>query len=304
MSTFIIIQQMIVIAILVGIGFFLCKSGTIDDSVSKSLSSIVIDVCNPALILSCILTGDMNISHRELLVAIGIAFLLYALLCLLGFLIPKLIQIPSAEQKYYALMTVYGNIGFIGIPLARAVLSDTGMLYVVVMNIMFSLYFYTHGILTLGGKSEKIKMTQMFGPGTIMSIVALVVFWFHLPLPKILSDSVVYLGNATVFLSMSLLGASLSKTSFRTICREKRMWIYLPIRMILLPLLLAFTLRAFHFSEDMVQAFCLMVSMPAANMPLIQAEKTGKNTMLLSQGIMMTTVISFVTITLVMSIVF
>ena len=32
MSTFIIIQQMIVIAILVGIGFFLCKSGTIDDA--------------------------------------------------------------------------------------------------------------------------------------------------------------------------------------------------------------------------------------------------------------------------------
>ena len=54
-----------------------------------------------------------------MLVAIGIAFLLYALLCLLGFLIPKLIQIPSAEQKYYALMTVYGIDSGIRVSLSR-----------------------------------------------------------------------------------------------------------------------------------------------------------------------------------------
>lgn len=303
MSTIIIIQQMAVIAILVGVGILLCKKDMIDDSTSKSLSALVLDVCNPALILSCILTGDMKATHRELLIAVGIALILYLLLCAAGILIPKLIRVPDAEQKYYNLMTVYGNVGFIGIPVAKAVLSDTGMLYVVVINVMFGLFFYTHGILTLSGKKEKIRVSRMLNLGTITSVLALVLFWFDISLPDIIATSIVYLGNATVFLSMSLLGASLTKISFRTVFKEKRMWAFIPVRMLLLPLILAYALRALHFSEDMVQAFCLMVSMPTANLPLIQAEKAGKNTRLLSQGVMVTTIVSFVTVTLVMSII-
>lgn len=304
MSTLIILQQMAVIAILVGVGIMLYKRGMVDDDTSKRLSAIVIDVCNPALVMSCILTGDIKATHQELLTAVGVAVIIYGLLCVLGILIPKLIRVPDIEQKYYNLMTVYTNVGFIGIPVGKAVLSDTGMLYVIVFNVMFCLFFYTHGIQVLGEKKEKIKLSKLFSPGTIMSLLTLVVFWFDISLPDILGNSIVYVGNATVFLSMSLLGISLAKAAFREALKEKSIWSYILVRMLLLPVLLAYVLRALHFSEDMVQAFCLMVSMPVANLPLIQAEKTGENTQILSQGILVTTVVSFLTITIVMSLVF
>lgn len=304
MSTLIILQQMAVIAILVGVGIMLYKRGMVDDATSKRLSAIVIDVCNPALVMSCVLTGEIKATHKELLTAVGVAVIIYSLLCVLGILIPKLIRVPDIEQKYYNLMTVYTNVGFIGIPVGKAVLSDTGMLYVIVFNVMFCLFFYTHGIQVLGGKKEKIKLSKLFSPGTIMSLLTLVVFWFDISLPDVLGNSIVYLGNATVFLSMSLLGISLAKAAFQEALKEKSIWSYILVRMLLLPILLAYVLRALHFSEDMVQAFCLMVSMPVANLPLIQAEKTGENTQILSRGIMVTTVVSFVTITIVMSVVF
>ncbi len=304
MSTLIILQQMAVIAILVGIGVMLCKRGMVDEAASKRLSAIVIDICNPALVMSCILTGDMKATHKELLTAVGVAVIIYGLLCVLGILIPKLIGVSDIEQKYYNLMTVYTNVGFIGIPVGKAVLSDTGMLYVIVFNIMFCLFFYTHGVQVLGEKKEKIQFSKLLNPGTIMSLLALAVFWFDITLPDIFADSIIYVGNATVFLSMSLLGISLAKAAFREGFQEKSIWPYILVRMLLLPIVLAYVLRALRFSEDMVQAFCLMVSMPAANLPLIQAEKTGENTQLLSRGIMVTTVVSFVTITVVMSVVF
>lgn len=304
MSTLIILQQMAVIAILVGVGIMLYKRGMVDDATSKRLSAIVIDVCNPALVMSCVLTGDIKATHKELLTAVGVAVVIYGLLCVLGILIPKLIRVPAIEQKYYNLMTVYTNVGFIGIPVGKAVLSDTGMLYVIVFNVMFCLFFYTHGIQVLGGKKEKIKLSKLLSPGTIMSLLTLVVFWFDISLPDVLGNSIVYLGNATVFLSMSLLGISLAKAAFKEALKEKSIWPYILVRMLLLPILLAYVLRALHFSEDMVQAFCLMVSMPVANLPLIQAEKTGENTQILSRGIMVTTVVSFVTITIVMGVVF
>lgn len=304
MSTLIILQQMAVIAILVGIGIMLYKKAMVDDETSKKLSAIVIDVCNPALVMSCVLTGNIKATHKELLTAVGVAVVIYSLLCLLGIVIPKVIGVVDIEQKYYNLMTVYTNVGFIGIPVGKAVLSDTGMLYVIVFNVMFCLFFYTHGIQVLGGKKEKIQFSKLLSPGTCMSLLTLVVFWFHISLPDILGNSIIYLGNATVFLSMSLLGISLAKSSFKEGFQERSIWSYILVRMLLLPILLAYVLRALHLSEDMVQAFCLMVSMPAANLPLIQAEKTGENTKILSRGIMVTTVVSFVTITIVMSLVF
>ena len=96
-------------------------------------------------------------------------------------------------------MTVYTNVGFIGIPVGRAVLSDSAMLYVIVCNVMYCLLFYTHGVTVLGGKEERIDLKKIFSPGTIMALLTLVIFWFDLKLPAVLSNSIIYLGNATVF---------------------------------------------------------------------------------------------------------
>ena len=52
------------------------------------------------------------------------------------------------------------------------------------------------------------------------------------------------------------------------------MWIYIAVRMVAVPVLLFFILKAFKFDSIMILALCLMASMPVGNLPLIQAEKT------------------------------
>ena len=304
MSTLVILQQMAVIAILVLIGVYLQKKDIVDDFTSKKLSIIVMDIVNPALIMSCVLTGDITATHKDLLTAIGVGVVLYAFLCVAGFLIPKILPIKKSEQKFYNMMTVYTNVGFIGIPVAKAVLPDSAMLYVIICNVMYCLLFYTHGVQIIGGGKEKIEWKKIISPGTVMSILTLVIFWFHINLPAVLSNSIVYLGNATVFLSMSLLGVSLAKSSVKEGLKDVSIWIYIAIRMLLIPIVLVLILRGLGFKTEMVQAFCLMAAMPVANLPLIQAEKIGEDTQILSQGIMVTTLLCFVTITLLMSVLF
>ena len=80
MSTSIILQQMGVIVILVSIGIYLYKKGTVDSTVSPRLSSIVVDVCNPALILASILSGNITATHKDLLIGIFIGVIFYAFL--------------------------------------------------------------------------------------------------------------------------------------------------------------------------------------------------------------------------------
>lgn len=304
MDLFIILQQMAVIAILVLVGVYLQKKDIIDENTSKKLSIIVMDVVNPALIMSCVLSGDIRVTHKELLMAVFVGIVLYAFLCILGFLIPYILPVAKEKYKFYNMMTVYTNVGFIGIPVAKAVLSADAMIYVIICNVMYCLLFYTHGVRVLGGETDQHDWKNILNPGTVMSILTLLIFWFDLKLPLVISNSIIYMGNATIFLSMALLGVSIAKSSVKEGLKDKTIWIYVGIRMILVPVLLVLVLRLMHFPTHMIQAFCLMAAMPVANLPLIQAEKIGEDTQLLSRGIIVTTVVCFVTITVLMAVLF
>ena len=302
MSTIVTLEQMGVITILVAIGIYLYKRKVIDNTTSQKISVIIMDICNPALILASMLSGNVSATHEDLIEALIIGALFYIFLVILGFILPIILRVDRDNQRFYNLMTVYTNVGFIGIPVARAILPENAILYVIVCNVMYSLLFYTHGITILGRGKEKMNLKKVFSPGTIMALLALVVFWFDLKPPLIISSSISYIGNATVFLSMALLGVSIARSDITKGLKNVRIWAYILIRMILVPVALFFILRAVHCSDITILGICLMAEMPIGNLPLIQSEKMGEDTELLSSAITVSTIASMATITVLMSI--
>ena len=286
--------------ILVSVGIYLYRKKVIDQTVSQRISTIIIDICNPAMILSSALSGNVTASHRELLIAILVGFLFYVGLVLLGALLPHLVRADKKERRYYTMMTVYTNIGFIGIPVTKALLPEKAMLYVVICNVLYALLFYTHGITVLSEGREKMNLKKIISPGTILAIVSLIIIWFDYKPPVIISSSVSYIGNATVFLSMTLLGVSIARSKVLEGFKNLRLWGFIALRMILIPIAVFFLLRAVGCDDIMVLGFSLMAMMPVGNLPLIQAEKMGEDTGALSKGIAVTTIVSMVTITLLM----
>ena len=302
MSTVIVLQQMGVISILVAIGIYLYKKKVVDNTVSQKLSIIVMDICNPALILASILSGNVTATHKDLITALILGAAFYIGLVILGFFFSFIVRAGSDEKRFFNLMTVYTNVGFIGLPVAKAILPDNAILYVIVCNVMYSLLFYTHGILILSNGKEKLNFRKVFSPGTITALLSLVVFWFNLKPPIIISNSISYLGNATVFLSMTLLGVGIARSDVMKGLKNIRIWIYILVRMILVPIAMFFVLRALHFSSVTILGLCLMAAMPIGNLPLIQSEKMGEDTELLSNAIAISTLLSIATITVLMSI--
>ncbi|MBE5922886.1 MAG: hypothetical protein E7271_00270 [Lachnospiraceae bacterium] len=300
MSTAIVAQQMCVIMILVAIGFYLCKKQVIDKITSQKISAIVMDVCNPAMILASILSGKVEASHEELIEAIVVGFTFYLVLVVLGILMPIILRADKSQKRFYNVMTVYTNIGFIGIPVARAILPPKAIIYVVICNVMYALLFYTHGIVTLSNGQQKMSPKKIFSPGTIMAVVALLVCWFNYTPPVIISSSVTHIGNATVFLSMALLGASIARSNVAAGLLELRIWAFIALRLVLFPVAVFLILRAAGCDDIMGLGFSLMAMMPIGNLPLIQSEKMGEDTTLLSKAIAVTTLLSMFTITVLM----
>ena len=302
MSSEIVLQQMGVITILVAIGIYLYKRKTIDDTVSQKLSVIIMDICNPALILASILSGNITATHKDLITALILGASFYAGLIILGFILPKILRCDKYSSRFYNLMTIYTNVGFIGLPVARAILPENAILYVIVCNVMYSLLFYTHGLVVLSNGKEKMKFSKIFSPGTITAILALVVFWFDYKPPRIINDSISFIGNATVFLSMTLLGVSIARSNFIKGFKNIRIWLYIAIRMIIVPIGLFFALKAMKFNSVTILGLCLMAAMPVGNLPLIQSEKMGEDTEILSNAIAISTIVSIISITVIMSV--
>ncbi len=297
-----------VICILVFIGILLQKKGVIDNLTSKKLSAIVVDVCNPGLIMASILGGNITAEHKDLIYAAILGFAFYALLLIIGLVMPRILKVAPDKRKFYNLMSVYTNIGFLGIPVAKAILPPNAIIYVIVVNVFYCLLFYTHGMAVLGngpddsGKSKGSSLRNIINPGTVMAILSLIVFWFNVKLPPILSNTIEYVGNATIFLSMALLGVSIARSRFFDCLKDVRIWVFIVLRMILLPILIVLVLHAVSFDKTATLAMCLMAAVPVGNLPMIQAEKKGMDTTILSSAIAVTTVVSILTITVLISV--
>ena len=307
MSLSVILQQMGVICILVTIGIFLHRNGVIDNLTSKKLSAIVVDVCNPALIMASILGGNVTAGHKELVYAavLGIAF--YAVLMIIGQLLPRLLKVAPDNRRFYNLMCVYTNTGFLGIPIAKAILPPNAIIYIIVINIFYCLLFYTHGLTVIGngdneqGKDHGNVLKQIFNPGTVMAILSIVVFWFGIELPPIFGNTIEYVGNSTVFLSMTLLGVSIARSNFLDSLKNWRIWAFIALRLILFPIIVVLVLKSVSFDKTATLAMCLMAAVPVGNLPMITAEKKGLDTTILSSAIAVTTVVSIITITLLIA---
>ena len=69
--------------------------------------------------------------------------------------------------------------------------------------------------------------------------------------------------------------------------------------MLAIPVVLGYFLSLWKVNEHMVQDFVLLAAMPAGNMPLMLAKQVGEDTEALTQGILLTTIVTPLSLLLV-----
>ena len=142
----ILVQQMTVLFILMGIGFLCGKKGFITDSFAKNLSWMVVNVATPAMILSSGMNDESTIKGSELLFGFLLAFGVYVFLIALSFIILPLLRVPEGDKGAYRVMTLFSNIGFMGLPIISAAFGSEAVLYGSLFQFPFNFLIYTYGI--------------------------------------------------------------------------------------------------------------------------------------------------------------
>lgn len=304
------LQQMLVLFIIMMIGCIAYKTGLITDETGKKLSGIVVNISNPALILSGVIGND-TVTGQELVITMGIAIGMYVFLIAAAFIVPVILRVPAESAATYRVMTIFSNIGFMGFPIISSMYGSDALLYGALFLMPYNILIYTYGIheLTKNNRNEKqsngtkgskkIKWSQIFNIGVIFCIAAIIIFAFNIKLPEWINTTVSMLSATTAPLSMMVIGASLATMNFKKMFGNVRMWAFSFIKMIILPIIGTLLVRMATDNVSIIGVTMVMLSVPVGSMTAMLASEYDGDYALSSEMVAMTTLLSVVTFPLV-----
>ena len=127
---------MVTIALLLAVGVLAYRLGIVSRSGSREISALIVKICCPIMIISNALADESVLTWGTLGTALAVCLGIYLMLICLGHLLPRLMGVPDRERPSYLMLSLFGNVGFIGIPVSLSVLGPASMPYVIVFNVM------------------------------------------------------------------------------------------------------------------------------------------------------------------------
>lgn len=297
-----LLQQMLVLFIIMLLGYICFKKGFINQASAKTLSFIVVNIANPAMILSGSVNSSGNIQGQELLLTVVIAIIMYVVLILLGFLLPILLKTPKKDRGLYSVMTIFSNIGFMGFPVLQAMYGSDSLLYASLFLFPYNILIYTYGISAMA-KEESVErdgvIKKIFNVGVIACIVAIILYFIPVSMPVFVKTTVSNLSNLTAPLSMIAIGTSLAQISMKELFTDIRLLLFSAIKLLLIPLAGVSLIHCFVQHEIILGVCMIMLATPVGSMTAMLAQQYDGDSELASRGVALTTILSVVTIPLV-----
>lgn len=309
------LEQMVVLFILMGIGFGCGKLGKLSDDNAKFLSWLVVNVGNPAIILSASINGTNTIKGKELAFSFGVAVGMFALSFLIAQAIPFLLKVPRDVKGVYKAMTIFSNIGFMGLPIVQAMFGTNALLYAALFQFPYSFLIYTYGIVAISiprdDETSKQKnkapiwqnLKKAFNVGVISSSVSLIIYLAGIKLPAFIGSTVDTLSHITAPLSMIVIGHSLIHMEMKKLFTDVRLIVFSGIKLLLIPICVISGLRLIIDNELLLDVCMVMLSVPVGSMTAMLAQQYDGNYELASKGVAITTILSVITLPIVAAVV-
>lgn len=293
--------QLGILLMLMLIGYVLGKVKWMDETSNSIFSKYIVKIALPAIIISGM---DMPLNEETVTRAIlifGLSVLIYSIVLIMALIIPKVLEKNPTREGILSFMILFSNCGFMGFPVIGAFLGDESIFYVAIYNIVFNVLLYTVGIkFVTKGKDEAkaIDLKLLINPGTVASAIGITIFLTGIKVPEFIMGSIDSIGSTCTPLSMVVIGSMLSLLPIKKMFSNINIYIVTFIRLFLLPLIIYTLLKYILKVEDswLITIPVMIAGMPVASNAAMMAEAYGSDGELASQGILITTLFSCISI--------
>lgn len=280
------------------IGFIASKAGILPPESKKYLSNLLLFITSPCMIIGSMTSQTLNAHTFELMIQIvaGSFIFFLAAMCI-ALLIVKAMHCRQEDQGVLMVIITAVNTGFMGFPVTKAIFGNTYFFLMVIQNIVLNIYLYSMMVYQMNygfRKKEGIKgmLMPMLNMCTYALIIGLVLMLLKVQLPDILADFINTIGDATIPVSMIVVGVQLSESSIRKMLTNRQLIIASLCNVILMPALTFLAVNWLPLAAETKLILIFAAAFPCAVVSTAIALKENRNAALMAEGVAMTTMLS------------
>ncbi|MBQ6420534.1 MAG: AEC family transporter [Clostridia bacterium] len=289
-------QQVVILYLIAAVGFGADRLKIYTEKTARACNDLLFYIITPCVIIKAFMTTEFTAESAK-------GFFMAALCCAMTFAVAILISVPFFRDKtnednaVYKYASIYGNMGYMALPLANAVLGAEGVFYCSAGIITFQLFCFTHGVWLMRKKEENEKLQirrMLLNPGVIGVTLGLPFFLLQLKAPEILTSPISFIGSMNTPLAMLMFGTYMSNADIRHIFSNKQQYLAALLKDVAVPVIMFGILRLTGLVSGALLTSCIIQSSaPSANNTVMFAAKYGRDTAVASKTV---TFVSFVSI--------
>lgn len=289
-----LLQMQGMLIIIMVLGLFLARMGTITPEGRQLLTDLVINVTLPCSIVKAFLI-EFSMDILQSCIAI---FLAAIVIQFLGMGLSHILYPGYEGQRKRVLQyaTICSNAGILGNPIAEGAFGSIGLMYASIYLIPQRSFMWSFGLtyFTVSPSRWQLIKKILTHPCIIAVELGLVLLIGQFQLPGVISDTISSLGSANTSVSMLLIGAILSTVDLKKMVDRDSLY-YCAVRLILIPGLVYLGCRIAGLEEMVTGVSVLLSAMPAASVTAVMASKYQQDAPFAAKIVALSTILSMIT---------
>ncbi len=260
-------------------GFIMMKAKMFGEEALKSLSKILMFVCQPAFAIYSF--NRLDFSWRflgQVLAFMGVVLLIQIVIIFLFYIIYKK-RFHTVKYRICTIASCFANCVFFGAPVLEALLPDfpEAIVFANAYAVAMNLLGWTLGSAIITNDMKYISVKKViFNPGTVGFILAIFFYCFGITFPSGIQGSLALLGKMTTPISMMVLGMRLATVPIKPIFTTPLFYLTVIFKQMVYPLFGAAVMSLLPFmSDEIITTTFILCACPVASIVLNFAELLG-----------------------------
>ena len=287
------LEEIFILFIIIVAGYVCRRLGILSGDSRKQLTSLVIDLVLPCVVLQSFLSED-SASFSSLIPSASLQlFLIYAVSIALSYI---LIRKRSVDSGIERLIVIFSNSGFVGIPLLSAVYGELGKFAAIMAIIIFSLFFWTYGVYNVARQHDlRSSVKKMITPPLVAVIIALPLSLLSIRLPGFIMEPVAMIADMNSPLAMIVTGITVAEVDLSELF-SRRVYYTVFCKNIVLPLILGALFFVVGLRDELSISLLVTAACPTAALVPMLALQYDHDGGLPSGAFAMSTALSMLTL--------
>lgn len=292
-----VILEVAVILILILVGYFTVKKGMFTKESLGSITSFLLYIVTPCLIVSSFLSAESGkLDGWTLLLAAVLPALSIVISIALSYLFFR--KEPSGRRRrVLRFSTVFCNVGFMGIPLVEGIVGSEGVLYGSFFIAVFNIFCWTYGYVMMGGGKVRLK-ALLLNPGVIGIVIGLPLYLLDVPVPALIERPIELISALNTPLAMIVVGGYIAQVKLRAFVSDLAVYKMAVLRLVVAPLLYLALVWLLRPDETLLMSTVIQAATPVAANCVLFAVQYDSDAELASKSVAVSTALSVVTIPL------